>query len=233
MSATVKALCSSTVSTQAISLRRANNGLHQLQDLCRHRLSKDRQRRITKDIRSRQIDELIRQSEDERRDVYGPNWDDDTRNFYNLFERTRRMPTYRPRISAPQLQLLLLQEAGDSTDTNMRVFIHKKDERNNKRRKPSTAAFAKNLVSGKTTSSTRKSGSPFLQLGFSRRDQQGAAALILRIQYSSSSSSVGVSNESGRRATWIMFSTFFGGTSSASATSSTVGSRPRRWVNWC
>ena len=39
----------------------------------------------------------------------------------------------------------------------------------------------------------------------------------------SSSSSVGVSSESGRRATWIMFSTFLGVTSSASASSSIEG----------
>jgi len=81
-----------------------------------------------KDIRSRQIDELIRLSETERRETYGPNWDQDCKDFYNLFEGTSRIPSYRPRIKAPQLQLLLLQEAAEATDTNIRVYIHKKDQ---------------------------------------------------------------------------------------------------------
>src|SRR5437899_9973016 len=78
-----------------------------------------------KDIRSRQIDELVRISEEARKEVYGVNADEDAKNFYNLVERNRKMPSFRPRIAAPQLQLLLLAEAADSTDTNMRVFIHK------------------------------------------------------------------------------------------------------------
>jgi hypothetical protein len=89
----------------------------------------------TKDIRSRQIDELVRQSNTARNEVYGPNASEDAKNFYNLFERTRRMPTFRPRIAAPQLQLLLLAEAADVTDTNIRVFIHKNDERDKQREK--------------------------------------------------------------------------------------------------
>src|SRR6266481_4676912 len=86
-----------------------------------------------KDIRSRQIDELISLSEEARRDVYGPNSDTDNKNLYNLFERTRKMPTFRPRISAPQLQILLLNEAADLTDANIRVFIHKGDGRDKDR----------------------------------------------------------------------------------------------------
>ena len=82
-----------------------------------------------KDIRSRQIDELVSISEEARRDAYGPNSDVDVKNLYNLFERTRKMPTFRPRISAPQLQILLLNEAADLTDANIRVFIHKGDQR--------------------------------------------------------------------------------------------------------
>src|SRR5271169_2184696 len=80
-----------------------------------------------RDIRSRQIDELIRISEEARTDVYGPKHSEDCRNFYQLFERTRKMPTYRPRIAAPQLQLLLMQEAADLADTTIQVFIQKDD----------------------------------------------------------------------------------------------------------
>jgi len=89
----------------------------------------------TKDIRARQIDELVRQSESARKEVYGVNWDEDCANVYNLVERSRKMPSFRPRIAAPQLQLLLLQEAADATDTNMRVFIHKEEGRDKQREK--------------------------------------------------------------------------------------------------
>ena len=88
-----------------------------------------------KDIRARQIDELCAQSEAERKEVYGPTHDNDVRNFYQLFERSRRMPSFRPRIAAPQLQLLLLNEAAEATDTNIRVYIHKKDARDKEREK--------------------------------------------------------------------------------------------------
>lgn len=98
-----------------------------------------------KDIRSRQIDELVRISQDARKEVYGPEWDRDCKNFYNLFESTKRMPSYRPSIKAPQLQILLLQEAAESTDTNIRVFIHKKTERDKEREKAFQEYWKKNF----------------------------------------------------------------------------------------
>lgn len=89
-----------------------------------------------KDLRSRQIDELLRISEDARREVYGPNWDDDTLNFYNLRDRTRKTPTFRPAIRAPQLQVLLLSDATDLTDATIRVHInHKKTGQDQQREK--------------------------------------------------------------------------------------------------
>lgn len=89
-----------------------------------------------KDIRSRQIDELIRISNDAKREVYGPNWDNDTTNFYNLRDRTRKTPTFRPEIRAPQLQILLLSDATDLTDASIRVHInHKKTGRDEQREK--------------------------------------------------------------------------------------------------
>ena len=104
-----------------------------------------------KDIRSRQIDELIRQSEDERKNVYGPGFDDDVKNFFNLADRTRRMPTYRPVIRAPQLQVLLLAEASEATDTNIRVYIHdKQDQRDKDREKAFQQHWNKNFFNLQT-----------------------------------------------------------------------------------
>lgn len=89
-----------------------------------------------KDIRSRQIDELVRLSEDARRDVYGTGADNETRDFYNLRTRSRKSPTYKPHIAAPQLQTLLLSDAADLTDGSIRVYVtHKRSGRDAKREK--------------------------------------------------------------------------------------------------
>lgn len=87
-----------------------------------------------RDTRSKQMDELQRLSENARRDVYGTNSDDETRDFYNLRTRTRKAPTYKPHIAAPQLQTLLLSDATDLTDGSIRVFVtHRKKGRDAER----------------------------------------------------------------------------------------------------
>ena len=89
-----------------------------------------------KDIRSRQIDELCRLSEDARREVYGTGADNDTRDFYNLRTRSRKAPTYKPYIAAPQLQTLLLSDAADLTDGQVRVsIVNKRSGRDAQREK--------------------------------------------------------------------------------------------------
>lgn len=89
-----------------------------------------------KDIRSRQIDELVRLSEEARKEVYGTGSDVDVRDFYNLRSRTRKAPTYKPHIAAPQLQTLLLSDAADLTDGSIRVFVtHKRNGRDLEREK--------------------------------------------------------------------------------------------------
>jgi hypothetical protein len=137
----------------------------------------------TKDIRSRQIDELVRISEDTRRDVYGPTHDLDCANFYNLFERTRRMPTFRPVIKAPQLQLLLLAEAADATDTNMRVFIHKKDERDKEKEKAFQENWKKEFYNLHLLMSqvyAQFSGTSFLQVGNDTLANRGNGKVWMR-----------------------------------------------------
>jgi hypothetical protein len=137
----------------------------------------------SKDIRSRQIDELIKQSEDARKQVYGPNHDEDCSNFYNLFERTRRMPTFRPRIAAPQLQLLLLAEAEESTDTNMRVFIHKKGDRDKERENAFKEHWRQEFFNLQTLMAqiyAQFSGTSFLQVGNDPLAKRGKGNVWLR-----------------------------------------------------
>jgi hypothetical protein len=136
-----------------------------------------------KDIRSRQIDDLVRQSEEKRRDIYGPNHDTDCERFYNLFESSRRAPTMRPSIKAPQLQLLLLAEAADATDTNMRVFIHKKDERDKEKEKAFQENWKKEFYNLHLLMSqvyAQFSGTAFLQVGNDPFANRGKGKVWLR-----------------------------------------------------
>jgi hypothetical protein len=136
-----------------------------------------------KDIRSRQIDDLVRQSEEARRDIYGPNHDETVEKFYNLFESSRRAPSMRPSIKAPQLQLLLLAEAADATDTNMRVFIHKKDERDKEREKAFQEYWKKkfyNLHLLMAQVYAQFSGTAFIQAGGDPFANRGKGEVWLR-----------------------------------------------------
>ena len=137
----------------------------------------------TKDIRARQIEELVKQSEDARKLIYGPNHDQTCEQFYNLFESTRRMPSYRPRIMAPQLQILLLREAAESTDTNMRVFIHKKDERDKERERAFQEHWKKNFFNLHILMSqvyAQFSGMSWLQVGYDPFARQSKGNVWLR-----------------------------------------------------
>lgn len=137
----------------------------------------------SKDLRVRQMEELIRQSEDSKKGVYGPNHDQTVQEFYNLFETTRKMPSYRPRILAPQLQILLLKEAEEATDSNIRVYIQKNDEQDKEREKAFQEHWKKNFFGLQLLMSqvyAQFSGTSFLQAGNSPLARQGKGNVWLR-----------------------------------------------------
>lgn len=139
-----------------------------------------------RDIRSRQLDELIAMSDEARRDAYGPNSDEDARNFYNLQERSRKMPTFRPRISAPQLQLLLLSEAADLTDADVRVFINKGDERDKNREKAFQQHWRQEFFGLQLAMAqifAKFSGTSFLQVGNDPYANKGHGKVWLRARH--------------------------------------------------
>ena len=137
-----------------------------------------------KDLRSRQIDELIRISEDARKEVYGVDHDETVKNFYNLNNRNRKMPTFRPEIRAPQLQVLLLSDAADLTDTSVRVFInHKKSGRDVQREKAfqehwRQENFNYHLLMAQVYSEF--SGTSFIQVGYDPAARRGEGSVWLR-----------------------------------------------------
>ena len=137
----------------------------------------------SKDLRVRQMEELIRQSEDSKKEVYGPNHDQTVQEFYNLFETTRKMPSYRPRILAPQLQILLLKEAEEATDSNIRVYIQKGDEQDKEREKAFQEHWKKNFFGLQLLMSqvyAQFSGTSFLQGGNDPLCRQGKGSVWLR-----------------------------------------------------
>lgn len=137
----------------------------------------------SKDLRVRQMEELIRQSEDAKKEVYGPNHDQTVQEFYNLFETTRKMPSYRPRILAPQLQILLLKEAAEATDSNIRVYINKKDARDKDREKAFQEHWKKNFFGLQLLMSqvyAQFSGTSFVQGGNDSLARQGRGNVWIR-----------------------------------------------------
>jgi hypothetical protein len=76
------------------------------------------------DIRVRQMDELQRISQDYRDTFYGQTWFADIRDFYNLQNANQRTPTFRPRVIIPQLQMLVLGESTDLSDSSPIVYVY-------------------------------------------------------------------------------------------------------------
>src|ERR1700730_6509110 len=136
-----------------------------------------------KDLRSRQIDDLCRLSEDARREVYGPAADEDTKQFYCLNDKTRRTPSYRPKISAPQLQVLLLSEAADLTDSSVRVTINHKESGRDKERERAFQEHWRqeqfNFALLQSQIYSQFTGTSFLQAGFDPLARRGDGSVWL------------------------------------------------------
>ena len=136
-----------------------------------------------KDLRSRQIDKLCRLSEDARREVYGPAADEDTKQFYCLNDKPRRTPSYRPKISAPQLQVLLLSEAADLTDSSVRVTINHKESGRDKERERAFQEHWRqeqfNFALLQSQIYSQFTGTSFLQAGFDPLARRGDGSVWL------------------------------------------------------
>src|SRR5258707_15098175 len=78
------------------------------------------------DPRVRVIDELQRISRDIRDEVLGDDWAENARKFYNVEGVVGKVPSFRPQVQIPQLQVLAIQEATELTDISPKVFIYDK-----------------------------------------------------------------------------------------------------------
>jgi len=85
---------------------------------------------------SRQIDELVRISKSERDKQFGVDFLRECEDMYSLKEESvGNWPTFRPKVSIPQLQTLVLNEATDITDSVPKVYITSGSERDDEREK--------------------------------------------------------------------------------------------------
>ncbi len=74
---------------------------------------------------------------------YGKNWFEDIEAFYQLTDSNDPLPSFRPIIRVPQLQVLMMHEANDLSETSPRPYIvnNKKGERDENREKSLQAAW--------------------------------------------------------------------------------------------
>lgn len=79
------------------------------------------------DPRARAIDELQRISQDARTEVLGDDWAENARKFYNVEGVVGKVPSFRPQVQIPQLQVLSLTEATELTDISPKVYIYNKE----------------------------------------------------------------------------------------------------------
>jgi hypothetical protein len=83
---------------------------------------------------SRQIQELIRLSEEERDRQLGVTWFKDIDLFYTLTGiNSSAAPSFRPRVVMPELQMLMLAEATDISESSPKVFLLKGGKRDKQR----------------------------------------------------------------------------------------------------
>lgn len=85
---------------------------------------------------SRQVDELVRVSKSAREKELGSDWAREARDLYTLKDAdSATWPSFQPRISIPQLQILNLTEATDISDSVPKLFITLGDGRDQEREK--------------------------------------------------------------------------------------------------
>lgn len=78
------------------------------------------------DPRARVIDELQRISRDSRDEFLGDDWAEAARKFYSVEGTLGKVPSFRPQVQIPQLQVLSISEATELTDINPKVFVYDK-----------------------------------------------------------------------------------------------------------
>lgn len=80
------------------------------------------------DPRLRCMDELQRLSRDSRADFLGDEFAEAAKKFYAVEGIVGKVPSFRPQVNIPQLQVLSIQEATELTDLSPKVYIYNRDD---------------------------------------------------------------------------------------------------------
>jgi len=89
------------------------------------------------------IDEMIRLSYDKRRETHGDQFFDEIRSFYTFVPQIRTTnPSFRPKIRFPDLQMMVVQEAGDITDNLPIIYLTHEAQRKKEREAALQAQWA-------------------------------------------------------------------------------------------
>ncbi len=128
---------------------------------------------------SRQLDELERISLYERDKILGRDYFREIESFYQLEEDPATPISFRPRVTIPQLQTLVLNEATDITDASPKIYIMHKDQRDREREKHFQEQWRDRFFNNRILESfiwAMLSNLGFLQVGFNPRARRGKGA---------------------------------------------------------
>ena len=133
----------------------------------------------------RQITGLKRLAADYRREVYGADHFDTIEDFYNLRVTSGRLPTFRPAVQVPHLQLMSVTEASDLADMNPRIYIVRNGKREKERESALQsqwrACFGNNQLLLACVWAFLN-GNGYLQPGFDRFARNGRGAVWFKVR---------------------------------------------------
>jgi hypothetical protein len=146
--------------------------------------------RKTADYRSpisKHLDEWERISIDHRDRSLGRDWYNDVEAFYRLTSETDPLPSFRPAMRIPQLQVLMMHEANDLSETSPRPYITdnsegKRDESREKALQCQWRQSQINYHAMYTTLMSLFTGMCPMQIGFSPDARQGRGALWAKMR---------------------------------------------------
>jgi hypothetical protein len=116
------------------------------------------------------VDELIHLGYDKRRETLGDQFFDEIRSFYNFIPQIRTTnPSFRPKIRFPDLQMMVVQEAGDITDNQPIIYLQQDSVRKNEREKALLAQWAAGRYNMEALSAeiwALMTGTAFIQISY-------------------------------------------------------------------
>lgn len=129
-----------------------------------------------------QLDALQDAADQERDRRLGAGWFDEVRSFYNIDPATYSAPTFRPRIVIPELQVLMLNEATDLSDSIPKIYITHKTDREKDREKAYQENWRSSFYNNRILEAeiwALFGGTGFIQVGFDPHARLGKGEVYI------------------------------------------------------